>query len=57
MTAPNWQAIDFYLEAVAARLREARRDDDTQLAAEASDELRLARQDLREMTAEGITRP
>lgn len=54
---PCWPAIDFYLEALDERLREARRTHDYRLEAEAKDEMRLARIELREMEAEGITRP
>ena len=55
--APNWPAIDFYLAALDDRLEQATRDDDPRLLAEVVDEMRLARRDLREMEAAGITRP
>jgi hypothetical protein len=57
MTAPDWEAIERYLETVTDRLTEAHRTGDSQLAAEAADELRLARRDIREMAAAGIVRP
>ena len=53
MTTYNWTAVDTYLEAVTERLS----DPDPRVRAEARDEMRLARRDLRQMERDGITRP